>query len=128
MSDSARNARQLRKLSTTAERLAWDLLRDRRFMGLKFRRQFPIAKWTVDFYCFEHRLAIELDGSVHSQPSQTKKDAIKDAYLKDVGIRLLRLPNGIVLEDPDAFLDGIRKCLALTRRVATPSPQGRGRI
>ena len=104
MSDSARNARQLRKLSTTAEQLAWDLLRDRRFMGLKFRRQFPIAKWTVDFYCFEYRLAIELDGSVHSQPSQIKKDVSKDAFLKR-----------------------IRKCLPLTCRFATPSPQGRGR-
>jgi len=95
-------------------------------MGLKFRRQFPIAKWTVDFYCFEYRLAIELDGSVHSQPSQIKKDVSKDAFLKSVGIKLLRLPNGIVLQAPDAFLKRIRKCLPLTCRFATPSPQGRG--
>ena len=50
----------------------WHLLRDRR-MGFKFRRQYPIENHIVDFYCCECRLAIELDGGVHSQPSQIKK-------------------------------------------------------
>ena len=58
----------------------------------------------VDFYCFEHRLAIELDGSVHSQPNQMRKDAVKEDYLRTLGIRLLRIPNGMVLEHPDEFV------------------------
>jgi very-short-patch-repair endonuclease len=58
----------------------------------------------VDFFCFERRLAIELDGGVHSQPSQIKKDSAKDAYLRGIGIQVLRLPNGLVLKAPERFV------------------------
>jgi len=80
-------------------------------LGLKFRRQYRIGPWVVDFYCFQHRLAIELDGSVHAQPSQEVSDKEKDTYLERVGIRVLRLPNGIVLKDQDAFLSKIVEAL-----------------
>jgi hypothetical protein len=73
-------------------------LRDRR-AGLKFRRQFPIGNYVVDFYCFEVRMAVELDGGAHAQPSQAKKDRAKDAYLTRLGVRVLRLPNGQVMEE-----------------------------
>ena len=66
--------------------------------GPKFRRQCRIEKWVVDFYCFEHRLAVELDGGVHSQPSQMRRDGGKEDYLRTIDIRLLRIPNGVVLE------------------------------
>jgi very-short-patch-repair endonuclease len=55
----------------------------------------------VEFYCFEHRLAVELDGSVHSQASQIRRDAAREDYLRTLGIRLLRVPNGLVREDPE---------------------------
>jgi len=58
----------------------------------------------VDFYCFEPRLAIELDGGVHSQPHQMWKDPAKEDYLRTLGIRLLRIPNDMVLEDPGEFV------------------------
>ena len=57
----------------------------------------------VDFYCSQARLAVELDGSAHAQPSQTKKDKSKDNYLMRMGIRVLRLPNGMVLVDLELF-------------------------
>lgn len=63
----------------------------------------------MDFYCFQARLAVELDGSVHAQPSQMRRDAAKDAYLRRLGIRVLRLPNGMVMEDPEAFLRKVRE-------------------
>lgn len=99
--------RELRCTETQAERAAWQLLRARR-TGLKFHRQYRIGKFAVDFYCCELRLAIELDGSVHSQPSIMRKDAAKDQYLKSIGIRVLRIPNGMVLEDPEKFVSRIR--------------------
>ena len=52
---------------------------------------------------------MELDGGVHSQPSQMRKDAAKDAFLRRLGIRVLRLPNGLVAEDPDGFLRKVRE-------------------
>jgi very-short-patch-repair endonuclease len=95
--------RELRRSQTEAEKAAWYLLRNRN-LGLKFRRQYPIDNYVVDFYCFERRLAVELDGGIHSQPSQIRKDRAKDAYLKSLGIRVVRLPNGLVLEDPEGFV------------------------
>ena len=95
--------RELRASPTEAEKAAWALLRDRR-LGAKFRRQFRMEKGVLDFYCFEHRLAIELDGGVHSQIDQMRKDAAKEDYLRTLGIRLLRIPNAMVLEHPDEFV------------------------
>jgi len=95
--------RELRASLTKAEKVAWNLLRDRR-LGAKFRRQFRIESGVLDFYCFEHRLAIELDGGVHSQIDQMRKDAVKEDYLRTLGIRLLRIPNGMVLGHPDEFV------------------------
>ncbi len=111
--------RELRLRSTRAEQAAWRLLCNRR-LGAKFRRQFPIGDGVLDFYCFEHRLAIELDGGVHSQIDQMRKDAAKEDYLHALGIRLLRVPNGMVLEHADEFvrtvLDAIAKSSESARK------------
>jgi uroporphyrinogen-III synthase len=97
----------------------WRLLPDRR-LGAKFRRQFRIENGVLDFYCFQHRLAIELDGGVHSQIDQMRKDAAKEDYLRTLGIRLLRIPNAMVLEHPDEFvrevLESIRASVEKARK------------
>jgi very-short-patch-repair endonuclease len=112
---STQRVRELRHQQTEAERGAWYLLRDRR-LGLKFRRQYPIENYVVDYYCCELRLAVELDGGVHSQPSQMRKDAAKDAFLQNLGIRVLRLPNGLVTEDPEGFVRKVREAAETARR------------
>jgi len=111
--------RELRASPTEAEKAAWSLLRDRR-LGAKFRRQFRIEDGVLDFYCFEHRLAIELDGGVHSQIDQMRKDATKEDYLRTLGIQLLRIPNAMVPEHPDEFVrevvEGIRASVEKARK------------
>ncbi len=102
--------RELRRNQTEAEKAAWYVLRGRR-LDAKFRRQCRIENWVVDFYCFEYRLAIELDGGVHSQPSQMRKDATKEDYLRTLGISLLRIPNGLVLEDAEEFVRRVREAI-----------------
>jgi len=102
MNDLSR-VRDLRKQTTAAESAAWRLLRNRQVLGLKFRRQCPLGPFVADFYCSEASLVIELDGGVHSQPGQIKKDVVKDRILGSMGLRLLRVANGLVLEDPEAF-------------------------
>lgn len=109
MRGATEKARRLRKAVTTAEQRAWWLLRDRNLLGLKFRRQHPIGKFVVDSYCQQSRLVVELDGSVHAQPSQARKDSARDAHLKRLGIRVLRLPNGMVSEDPEMFCKKVRE-------------------
>jgi very-short-patch-repair endonuclease len=130
MSKAVDRARQLRKSKTLAEQLAWDLLRDGRLQGLKFRRQHPIGNCIVDFYCASIRLIVELDGSVHSQPSQELKDKSKDFHLRRLDYQVLRVPNGLVLQDPEAFLKKIRKFIGAsspTNPSPRPSPRFAGR-
>jgi len=59
-------ARELREKQTPAEALLWQLLRNRRLLGFKFRRQHQFGDYIADFYCHEARLIIECDGSVHN--------------------------------------------------------------
>ena len=108
MSKRITRARDLRRTATEAERIAWRLLRSLRSRGLKFRRQHPIGSWIADFCCPQRGLVVELDGSVHGQPSQARRDTQRDKALKQAGYTVLRLPNGIVFEDPEAF---VRKVL-----------------
>ncbi|HTS67530.1 MAG TPA: endonuclease domain-containing protein [Terriglobia bacterium] len=105
--------RELRADPTEAEKVAWNLLRDRR-LGAKFRRQFRIENGILDFYCFEHRLAIELDGGVHSQIDQMRKDAAKEDRLRTLGIRLLRIPNSMVRGHPGEFVRKVGEALSAT--------------
>ena len=97
-------ARELRRNETESEEVAWRLLRTLRFNGFKFRRQHAVGRYIVDFCCPQRRLIVELDGSVHAQPSQTKHDASRDAQLKRMGYTAMRLPNGIVMEAPELFV------------------------
>ena len=105
------NARKLRHTATESEQLAWDLLRTLRKTGFRFRRQHPVGPYIADFCCVVCRLIIELDGSVHGQPIQVKRDARRDADLKRMGYTVLRLSNGIVLKAPELFVQEVVSCL-----------------
>jgi very-short-patch-repair endonuclease len=85
------------------EVLLWQQLR-KRPAGLKFRRQFPIGKITVDFACLERRLIIEVDGEGHSCGDQPRRDAARDAIITREGFRVMRLAARDVLKDLDAVL------------------------
>ncbi len=108
----------MRATSTEAERAAWALLRDRR-LGAKFRRQFRIENRVLDFYCFEYRLATELDGGVHSQIDRMRKDAAKEDYLRTLGIRLLRIPNAMVQEHADEFVRVVAEAMRVSAEKAS---------
>src|SRR4051812_17571560 len=71
-------ARILRKSMTDAEKKLWYLLRDRRFEGYKFRRQYPVGKYIADFACTKHKLIIELDGGQHAD--RVLYDQMRDRY------------------------------------------------
>jgi len=117
----------MRQECTRAERRAWLLLRNHRMFGLKFKRQVVIEDFIVDFYCHEHRLVLELDGDVHAEPTQMEKDQRRDARLRELGYRILRVPNGMVLTAPNFFAEEIRKAVepspGASRR---PLPEGEG--
>jgi very-short-patch-repair endonuclease len=86
-------ARQLRRESTTAERRAWALLRNRRVLGLKFRRQHVLHGFIVDFYCPTLKLVLELDGNAHDGAMRAVYDDARTAWLQSAGYRLIRIRN-----------------------------------
>ncbi|HKV76222.1 MAG TPA: endonuclease domain-containing protein [Gemmatimonadales bacterium] len=86
-------ARRLRARGTEAEQRAWLILRNRRCLGLKIRRQVVIGGFVVDFYCSELRLVIELDGGIHADPEQRRYDRARDAVLRRLGEMVIRIPN-----------------------------------
>jgi len=92
-------ARDLRRDVTIAERRAWELLRNRRMLGLKFRRQHVIAGFIVDFYCAELRLVLEIDGSGHEGGLQSDYDAARTAHLESRGFRIIRIRNDALREE-----------------------------
>lgn len=104
--DRTRTARRLRGRTTQAEEQLWTFLRGRRFEGLKFRRQAPIAGKIVDFLCPELKLILELDGGIHDLRSL--EDAERDARLSEAGFLVLRFENGPFQHNPNILLDAIR--------------------
>ena len=91
-------ARRFRRAPTAVEAVAWQILRDRALCGLKLRRQQVIAGFIVDFYCPSQRLVLELDGGVHDDPTQREHDQARTEVLRQLSIRVLRVPNHDVHE------------------------------
>jgi very-short-patch-repair endonuclease len=89
-------ARQMRHEPTPAENVLWELIRNRNVLGFKFRRQHPIDRFIVDFFCAEVHLIIEVDGSIHDYTKD--EDALRTAFLESRGLRVLRFRNEDVLE------------------------------
>ncbi|MGE3279255.1 MAG: endonuclease domain-containing protein [Candidatus Altimarinota bacterium] len=98
-------ARKLRKRQTPAEKIFWEEVRDRRYLNKKFSRQFPIPVWIdnskryfiADFYCYEHRLIVEIDGSIHDE--QKEYDEFRTEVLKTLGMKVIRFTNDEVFSD-----------------------------
>ena len=104
-------ARQLRKNQTDAEELLWRLLRNRRFLGFKFRRQHQFGDYIADFYCREANLVIECDGAIHEQSERWHHDQDRDAFMISQGLRILRFSNDRVLSDTTNVMEEIRQTL-----------------
>src|SRR2546425_11856326 len=106
--------RDLRQQQTRAEILLWEILRDRRMLGFKFRRQHQIGRYIADFYCREAQLVIECDGAVHDQNEQWQHDHSRDIYLTQQGIRVVRFTNDRILNDTASVLEEIADYLPLS--------------
>ena len=100
-------AKSMRHSSTNAEQLMWQLLRAKRFMNLKFRRQHVIASYIVDFYCHEIGLVIELDGGQHGTDDAVEYDAERTKFLEALGLTVVRYWNHDVLGRTDVVLEDL---------------------
>ncbi|MES2834809.1 MAG: endonuclease domain-containing protein [Pseudomonadota bacterium] len=104
--DRTRRARRLRSDLTLVESRVWDMVRDRRLDGLKFRRETPLAGLTVDFYCPELKLVMEVDGGVHRLTEA--EDAARDERLRAAGFEVVRIGNEAFLNNPGMLIALVR--------------------
>lgn len=77
-------------------------------LGLKFRRQHPASQYILDFYAHSIRLAIELDGSIHSLEEVKLNDGIRQEYLETLGIHFMRFDNKEVLRNAAGVVDKVK--------------------
>jgi very-short-patch-repair endonuclease len=101
--------KKLRNASTHAEIELWSLLKKSQISNKKFRRQYGVGPYILDFYCPEERLALELDGSSHDSDAKQAYDKERSTYLQSLDITVLRFENRAVYEAPEWLINEIKK-------------------
>ena len=96
--------KKLRNNATEAEKLLWSKLKGSQLMGYKFRRQFGIGSYIVDFYCTEARLVIEVDGETHITDDEVEYDKNRQEEIEHLGRSVLRITNRDVFDNLDGVL------------------------
>ena len=99
----------LRKRSTSAEAELWEMLKSKQLDGRKFRRQFSIGSYIVDFSCPSEKLVIELDGDSHGEYHKIQENENRDRYIESLGFTVLRFENRFVFREPEYLKSEIRK-------------------
>src|SRR5208282_3883506 len=106
-----RFAREHRARAVQAEAFVWRAVRNRRCDGTKFQRQAPLGDTILDFVCCEHRLVVEIDGPSHEVQEQRLADEDRDAWLREQGFRVLRLPNELLIASTELAVARIREAM-----------------
>jgi len=104
-------SRALRRDQTDAEKKLWGILRNRQLVGVKFRRQFPVGKYILDFYSPEHGLGIEADGGQHCENGVKQKDEVRTEELFRLGIKILRFSDREILNNIEGVCEIIQKSI-----------------
>lgn len=102
------NRRSLRKRLTPSEATLWLTLKNKQLEGRRFRRQYSVGFYILDFYCPSERLAIELDGANHFTAEGIERARVRDEYLNKLGITALRIENKLVFENIDQVITHIK--------------------
>ena len=105
-------ARQLRRYETELEKIMWEILRNRRFLGFKFRRQHVVEGFVAVFYCHRLKFIVEIDGWVHDK--RKHYDKIRDDILKSKGYSIIRFKNDEVVGNLSKVCQNLEYALTLT--------------
>ena len=100
-------ARGLRRAETSAESKLWKALRNRQLDGWKFKRQVPFGRYILDFFCFDARLVVEIDGATHADARDKARDEDRSAVLGENGVNVMRVSNADVMDNIDGVLEMI---------------------
>ena len=99
----------LRNNLTAAEAVLWRSLKNKQLEGRRFRRQFSIGNYILDFYCHSEKLGIELDGAHHFTDEGILRDKLRTEYLNKHGVRILRFENELVFTRHESVLSEIKE-------------------
>ncbi|NMF66423.1 endonuclease domain-containing protein [Brasilonema octagenarum] len=99
--------RLLRQNITKCETLLWEKLRDRQLENCKFRRQYSVDKFVIDFYSPELRLAIEIDGESHFEKGAVEYDKARQEFIESAKITFIRFTNNDVYGNFSGVLESI---------------------
>ena len=107
--DLKEKRKELRSNSTSAEAVLWSMLKGKQIEGKRWRRQFSIGYYILDFYCPEIKLAIELDGNEHYTVIGKFNDERREEYLKSLGITIIRFENKDIWYSTEHVIETIRE-------------------
>jgi very-short-patch-repair endonuclease len=107
--------KQLRHTMPEAEIILWSQLKNNQISGIKFRRQYSIGRYVVDFYCARKKLAIEIDGASHYMLNSPEHDEERQQWIEQFGIRFLRFTNDDVRKNLNGVLDAIEEAVNDTK-------------
>ncbi len=111
MDEKYKRARELRINMTKQEKRLWYYLRQRYINNCRFRRQYPIGNYIVDFVCREKKLIIEIDGGQHNEEDAIMYDKERTKYLESRGFRVVRFWNTDIDTNIESVLNEILKYL-----------------
>ena len=103
--------RRLRNNMPRAEASIWPKLRGKRLLGYKFRRQYSIGPYVVDFYCPTLKPAVEIDGDSHFENQRPHDEKRRNAFIESFGIKFLRFTNLDVYKNIDGVLEAIAQAV-----------------
>ncbi|MCD4818145.1 MAG: endonuclease domain-containing protein [Candidatus Cloacimonetes bacterium] len=98
----------LRKNMTQYEKILWEKIRNKQISNLRFRRQYSIDKYVVDFFCPQLKLAIKIDGKVHLKNHSKQYDDVRQNEIESLGINFLRFSNSLIRNDIYSVIETIK--------------------
>ncbi|WP_194849989.1 endonuclease domain-containing protein [Nonlabens antarcticus] len=110
-----KNRKILRKKLTPAEAYLWSHIKSGQIDAIKFRRQYSINNFILDFYSAKFKLGIELDGDYHNEPDQFEKDEARDKELQSLGITILRYENKYIFAELQHVIADIKSHCSITK-------------
>lgn len=114
---------ELRKSLPKAEVLLWMVLKGRQLEGLKFRRQYSVGRYVIDFYCAELKFGLEVDGDSHYTPKGKEHDKVRTEYLESFAITIVRVTNPDVYNNLEGVWEMLRKVIKELKESQSKKPK-----
>lgn len=115
------NAEILRKYQTESESILWEELKNKKLGGIKFRRQHPIKRFVIDFYCHSAKLVIEIDGGIHKDAMVKENDKNRQTELEELGLKVIRFSDNDVLFNKAKVLGEILEVVQIQKKLYEPT-------